>query len=263
LESKGSVPELEGQSPPDVITTCRVLGGIPARYASSRLDGKPLVQLGTKTLIQHVYDRCLQTRLLDEVVVATDDERIARAVRGFGGKAMFTGSKHRTGTDRLAELVSGIACDVVVNTQCDSPLFPPHAIDAAVSAVLDNPEVKMATVAAPSTDEAEIESPNSVKVVTDCNGDALYFSRSRIPPATGGSSEVLLHLGIYVYRREFILELARREQTPLEKREHLEQLRALEHGDRIRVVLIDEMPPGLHDMSDVKMIRRLLGEEDR
>ena len=238
-----------------------MLGGIPARYASSRLDGKPLVLLGPKSLIQHVYERCLQTEVLDQVVVATDDRRIAEAVRAFGGKTVRTSSNHRTGTDRLAEVASRIECDVVVNTQCDSPLFPPHAIDLAVRALLENPEVRMSTVAAPCADESEIGSPNSVKVVTDCSGDALYFSRSRIPPRTKAASDVLLHLGIYVYRREFLLELARREQGPLEKREHLEQLRALEYGDRIRVVLIEEMPPDLHDMDDVESIRRLLGGE--
>jgi 3-deoxy-manno-octulosonate cytidylyltransferase (CMP-KDO synthetase) len=258
LESRSPTPRADSRPAPSPRTRARVLGAIPARYASSRLDGKPLVRLGAKPLIQHVYERCLRAETLDEVVVATDDERIARAVREFGGRVALTGPSHRTGTDRLAEVASGVECDVVVNVQCDSPLFPPAAIDLAVRALLDDPAVRMSTVAAPSTDEAEIASPNSVKVVLDRHGDALYFSRSRIPAPTDADRDVLLHLGIYVYRKAYLLELAAREQTPLESREHLEQLRALEHGDRIRVVRIEECPPGLHDREDLENIRRRL-----
>jgi len=151
-----------------------------------------------------------------------------------------------------------VSCEIVVNVQCDSPLFPPEAIDRAVDALLEDPEIRMSTVAAPSSDPDEIASPNSVKVVTDVHGDALYFSRAPIPHSAEG--DVLLHVGIYVYRRDFLLELATWEQTPLEKQEHLEQLRVLEHGDDIRVVRIEGYPPSLHDAGDLRMIERQIRE---
>jgi len=261
VQSRRPMPNVEESLPPNLKTDCRVLGGIPARYGSSRLDGKPLVRLGSRTLIEHIHDRCLRAETVDDAVVATDDERIARAVRDFGGKVVMTSANHRTGTDRLAEVASQVSSEIVVNTQCDSPLFPPEAIDLAVQALLEDPSLKMSTVAAPSRDEDEIRSANSVKVVTDVKGDALYFSRSRLPGGAPGDGDILLHIGIYVYRREFLLELAGREQTPLEKKEHLEQLRVLEYGDRIRVVRIAENPPGVHDMADVEMVRKLLEKQ--
>jgi 3-deoxy-manno-octulosonate cytidylyltransferase (CMP-KDO synthetase) len=258
VDSSSAFPKAKTDRPAKPKIVCRVLAGIPARYSSSRLDGKPLVEIGSKTLIQHAYERCSQATTVDEVLVATDDERIARRVREFGGTAIMTTGDHRTGTDRLAEVASDVECEIVVNTQCDTPLFPPEAIDLAVRVLLDNPEIKMSTVAAPSTDREEIESPNSVKVVTDLNGDALYFTRALIPPEDDPKVDILLHIGIYVYRRGFLLELAAREQTPLELTEHLEQLRVLEHGDRIRVVRIPECPPNLHDQRDLELIRRLV-----
>jgi len=223
---------------------------IPARYGSTRLPGKPLSDIHGKTMIQHVYERARSARSPRRVLVATDDERIASAVRGFGGEAVLTSPLHATGTDRLAEAVTRTEATIVVNVQGDEPMLEPSWIDAAVEPLLREPGVEMSTLSLPLRDPDEMLSPAVVKVVSDARGDALYFSRSPIPHLRLGAPldlaasarEAVLrglcrkHVGLYVYRREALLRLASLPPSPLEEAEGLEQLRALHHGIRIRVV---------------------------
>ncbi len=239
----------------------RVVGLIPARYASKRFPGKALADLLGKPLLQHVVDRASRAKNLSEVVVATDDTRIADAVRHFGGKVQMTAATHPSGTDRIAEVARDLACDLVVNIQGDEPLISPAAIDAAVAPLLADPTIPMGTLACPLPLE-QAGDPNAVKVVVGVNGFALYFSRAPIPYLrdghAGGPSPYLLHPGLYVYRREVLLRLASLPPTPLEERERLEQLRALEHGIRIRVVVTDHASIGVDTPEDLERVRRMM-----
>jgi 3-deoxy-manno-octulosonate cytidylyltransferase (CMP-KDO synthetase) len=242
----------------------RIVGVIPARYASSRFPGKALADLAGKPMVQHVVERAARAALLDEVLVATDDARIAEAVRRFGGKACMTSPTHPSGTDRIAEVVRDMACDMVVNIQGDEPLIEPSVIDQAVTPLADDPSIGMGTLARPMG-VAEAADPSKVKVVVDRQGFALYFSRSRIPyirDDTPPPSErpYLLHMGLYVYRRETLLRLAGLAPTPLEERERLEQLRALEHGVRIRVVVTEHQSFGVDTPGDLERVRRMMEE---
>jgi 3-deoxy-manno-octulosonate cytidylyltransferase (CMP-KDO synthetase) len=240
----------------------RVVGLIPARFASNRFPGKVLAELGGKPLVQHVVERAGQARLLDEVAVATDDRRVLEAVQGFGGKAYLTSPAHPSGTDRIAEVARDLVCDIVVNIQGDEPLLDPSVIDSAVEPLVREPSVRMATLGCPLGLE-EAADPNRVKVVVDREGFALYFSRARIPytrdgfPA-GGMSPYLLHVGLYVYRRETLLALSGLPPTPLEQLERLEQLRALENGVRIRVVVTRHSSIGVDTPEDLERVRRML-----
>ena len=239
----------------------RVVGLIPARYASKRFPGKALADLAGKPLLQHVVERARQARSLSEVVVATDDARIAAAVRAFGGKVQMTAATHPSGTDRIAEVARDLACDLVVNIQGDEPLIVPAEIDAAVAPLLADAWIPMGTLACPLSVEQAAD-PNAVKVVVGVDGFALYFSRAPIPYLRdghrGGVSPHLLHIGLYVYRREVLLRLAGLPPTPLEERERLEQLRALEHGIRIRVVVTDHPSIGVDTPEDLERVRRML-----
>ena len=242
----------------------RIVGIIPARYASSRFPGKALADLAGKPMVQHVVERTARATLLDEVLVATDDARIAEAVRRFGGKVRMSSPTHPSGTDRIAEVVRDIACDLVVNIQGDEPLIEPSVIDQAVAPLADDSSIGMGTLARPMG-VAEAADPSKVKVVLDRQGFALYFSRSRIPyirDDTPPPSEqpYLLHMGLYVYRRETLLRLAGLPPTPLEERERLEQLRALEHGVRIRVVITEHQSFGVDTPADLERVRRMIGE---
>jgi 3-deoxy-manno-octulosonate cytidylyltransferase (CMP-KDO synthetase) len=213
------------------------LGIIPARYASTRLPGKPLVDILGKPMIRHVYERAARSRTLDELIVATDDKRILAAVEAFGGQARLTSREHNTGTDRVAEVAAALEVGVVVNIQGDEPFVEPGMIDEIVQPLLDDPELPMCTSMHEVTDPQDFANPNVVKVVVDLSGLALYFSRSLIPyPRRREGHRVFEHIGLYAYRKDFLLQYARLPQTPLEKLESLEQLRALEHGYRIRVV---------------------------
>lgn len=212
---------------------------IPSRYASSRFPGKPLTKIGGVTMIERVYTQASKAKLLAGVTVATDDQRIFDAVRAFGGSVVMTRNDHQTGTDRLAEVaLAHPEMDIIVNVQGDEPLIDPSTIDSAVEPLLNDSAVQMSTIAAPITDEKEINSDTVVKVVLDANGFALYFSRQPIPfyrdPIT--VKEYLAHVGLYVYRRDVLLQLSKLPQAPLERAESLEQLRALENGIRIKVV---------------------------
>lgn len=212
-----------------------IVGIIPARYGSTRLPGKPLADLGGRPLIQHVYERA--SRALPEVIVATDDERIVAAVQAFGGRAVMTRAEHRCGTERVAEVAAGTAADVVVNIQGDEPFIDPLMIQEVVAPLLAEPHVLMATLSRDIRAQEDLGNPGVVKVVTDAQGDALYFSRSLIPhPRHAEFCRWREHVGIYAYRRDLLLAYVHWPPTPLEQAESLEQLRVLEHGLPIRVV---------------------------
>jgi len=215
----------------------RVIGLIPARYASTRLPGKALRSILGKPMVQRVYERALLARGLSAVCVATDDERIARVVEGFGGRAIMTSPDHPSGTDRLAEASRAMDADIVVNIQGDQPFLDPVMIDEAIQPLLDDPALPMATLMHRVSEADDLRDPAVVKVVVDLGGNALYFSRSLIPfPRQAGACPVNEHVGLYVYRRDFLQRLAALPPTPLERAESLEQLRVLEHGFRLRVV---------------------------
>lgn len=245
---------------------------IPARYASSRLPGKPLLEIGGKPMVQWVYERAAQARV-ERVVVATDDQRIAEVVRGFGGEALMTAANHPSGTDRVAEAARLLgATGWVVNVQGDEPLLEPAMIDQALEPLRGDPAIPMGTLAHPLLEAAEYLSPDVVKVALDRQGFALYFSRSPIPYhrdrfgsrppiaeealAAGGVPPGLLrHVGLYVYRADFLATFAALPPTPLEQTERLEQLRALEHGYRIRVALTGSRVIGVDTPADLERVR--------
>jgi 3-deoxy-manno-octulosonate cytidylyltransferase (CMP-KDO synthetase) len=228
---------------------------IPARYNSTRFPGKPIVEIDGKPLIEHVYRRVQLARQVDRIVVATDDERIRRAVEGFGGSVVMTRNDHSSGTDRLAEATNGLDPDtLIVNVQGDEPMIEPAIIDRAISAAqLRDAEIVtlMTRLDPPGTDD-----PNRVKVVVDRNGHALYFSRSRIP--SGGTT--FLHIGLYAYRVRFLQQFTKLDPTPLEQAERLEQLRALEHGYRIRVVEVESESWGIDTPADLERFKEIRGQ---
>ncbi|NIA21321.1 MAG: 3-deoxy-manno-octulosonate cytidylyltransferase [Anaerolineaceae bacterium] len=231
---------------------------IPARYASVRFPGKPLARQTGKFLIQHVYERALEAQCFEQVIVATDDQRILDAVRSFGGAARMTRQDHPSGTDRIAEVAAHLEAEAIVNLQGDEPDIRPRLLKGLVDLLADNPKAEMATLAARFTNAAEVADPNVVKVVVGRNSRALYFSRSGIPfdraahlqggPITVGN--YLKHIGLYAYRREFLLQFPLLPQTPLEKLESLEQLRALEHGHTILVAEVDYQSRGIDTPED-------------
>lgn len=237
----------------------KVIGVIPARYASSRFPGKPLADIAGRTMIEHVYRRAQQAASVDEVWVATDDRRIFDAVTAFEGRAVMTSPDHPSGTDRIAEAVRGMVADVVVNVQGDEPLLEPAEIDAVVAPFRDAPDVAMTTAATPITDPRDVNDPNVVKVVLSCSGFALYFSRLAVPYyRSGAAGTYLKHLGLYAYRKDFLLTYAALAPTPLEEAERLEQLRVLEHGHRIRVVVTQHDSIGVDSEADLERVRRIL-----
>lgn len=221
---------------------------IPARYASTRFPGKALAEIGGRPMIQHVYERACKASLVSRVIVATDDTRIADAVHLIGGEAVMTSTGHETGTDRLAEVAANLDTEIIVNVQGDEPLISPEMIDQAIEPFLNNPALKMGTLKTRIKSLHDFLSPNVVKVVTGADGCALYFSRSPLPffrdkwqdlkdeSFACGKLLCYKHVGLYVYRRNFLLEYAAMPQTFLEISEKLEQLRAIENGIRIRVV---------------------------
>ena len=214
----------------------KVIGIIPARYASSRFPGKILVEIAGKPMIQRVYEQSYKSLLLDELLVATDDQRVIDCVTGFGGKAIMTAGHHQSGTDRIAEVMTKRSEDIVVNIQGDQPLLDPVMIDETVQPLIDNPDIQMSTIKT-RIEQESYQDPAVVKVVTDMAGFALYFSRSLVPfPREEKEIAVFEHVGLYVYRKDFLLHIAKLPQSPLEKIELLEQLRVLENGFKIYVV---------------------------
>ncbi len=233
---------------------------IPARFASSRFPGKPLSRIGHRSLLQCVYERVTRSALAGRVVIATDDPRIAQEGRRFGAEVALTSPDHPSGTDRVAEVAAGAPeADLVVNVQGDEPLIDPAAIDDAVRPLLDAAAPPMATLKKRITEPRDLQDPNVVKVVTNLAGDAIYFSRSLIPfPRDGGPAAHFKHIGLYVYRRDFLLRYPALPVGPLERAEKLEQLRALENGYSIRVVETDYDSIGVDTPEDLERVRRLV-----
>ena len=237
----------------------KVLCVIPARYASTRLPGKPLSMIAGKPMIQHVYERACQAQLPNEVVVATDNELVEKAVLDFGGKAVMTSPDHPSGTDRLAEVALMYPdVDVIVNVQGDEPMIPPEVIDRLAESFDGDADLNMATMKV-VMDEEDYENPAAVKVVTDQQGYALYFSRSLMPYPRNKPEgfKVFKHVGIYAYRRNFLLKYAALAPTPLEKAESLEQLRALENGYKIKVLESDFQGIGVDTPEDLAAVNAL------
>jgi 3-deoxy-manno-octulosonate cytidylyltransferase (CMP-KDO synthetase) len=235
---------------------------IPARYGSTRLPGKPLVSLAGKPMVQRVYERAKLAKTAGRVIVATDDERIASKVREFGGEAKITRTDHRTGTERIAEVAAHVDGQVFVNVQGDEPLLDPAAVDAAVTALLEQPAAAVATVAVPIRTPADIMDPNVVKTVLDFEDNALYFSRAPIPWVRDSAHKTharhLKHLGLYVFQREALLEYPTLPQGELERLEQLEQLRWLENGWKIRVAPVEHDAVSVDLPEDVERVEKLL-----
>lgn len=235
----------------------KILGVIPARFASSRFPGKVLAPLSSKSVLQHVYERACQSRYLTNVIIATDDERVYQAARSFGAPVRMTRADHASGTDRVAEVASSEEAAVVVNIQGDEPLIDPAAIDAAILPVVHGDDVVMATLKKKIEDPREITDPNVVKVVANHAGDAIYFSRCPIPYVRAQGGAWFKHIGLYVYRRDFLLGYSRLTVGPLERAECLEQLRALENGYPIRVVETDYESLGVDTPEDLARVSQL------
>lgn len=259
----------------------RVVAVIPARYGSSRFPGKPLADICGKPMVQHVYERAKSATLVGEIMVATDDDRIAEAVRKFGGEVVLTSPDHRTGTERVAEVAGGREAEIIVNIQGDEPLIRGEIIDAAIEPLMSDESLHISTLKSPITRMSDWFNPNVVKVVTDREDFALYFSRSPIPffrdawvgdgrfpswDQMGGDERLppgpgYVHVGLYVYRRSLLLSVARMEPTPLERAEGLEQLRLMENGYRIKVVPVDYRPVGVDTPADLEEVREKLERE--
>jgi 3-deoxy-manno-octulosonate cytidylyltransferase (CMP-KDO synthetase) len=234
---------------------------IPARWGSTRFPGKPLHPLAGKPLIRHVWERCAKVRGVDRVIVATDDMRIAEAVFEFGAEVAVTSPRYPSGTDRIAAVAQNLSgFSLIVNVQGDEPFLEPRLVERLIAALRADRKADMATAACP-LEPAELDNPNCVKVVTDLEGSALYFSRSPVPADRDGDAHParFRHLGIYAYRRKFLLEFVKWKQTPLEKSEKLEQLRALEHGATIRVLTTRATGPGVDTPEDAALAEIALG----
>ena len=231
---------------------------LPARFNSTRFPGKPLAVVNGRPLIEWVHLRARQVRGADAIVVATDDERIAAAVREFGGEVVMTSVEHATGTDRVAQVASSLDHDIIVNLQGDEPVFSPALVDEMIELAATS-DADIVTACHRVTDRREIESPHVVKVVCDTTGSALYFSRAPIPHLRDeGEVHAYRHIGIYVFRRESLLRFASLQRTPLERVENLEQLRALESGMIIRVVESGETTVGVDVPDDIKNVEKIL-----
>jgi 3-deoxy-manno-octulosonate cytidylyltransferase (CMP-KDO synthetase) len=240
------------------------LAVIPARYGAGRFPGKPLVELAGKPMVQHVVERVRRARTVSRVLVATDDERILRAVEAFGGEAVMTRRELRSGTERVAAVAAQMEAPIYVNVQGDEPLIDPAAIDLGVAALAEDASVSVATLSVPITNPNDVMDPNIVKVVADFDGNALYFSRAPIPwireekPAAGPHH--FKHIGLYVFRREALLEFPTLPPGELERLEQLEQLRWLENGVRIRVVESGYDSISVDVPGDVERVEKLLRE---
>lgn len=240
----------------------KIVGIIPARYGSTRLEGKPLKDIGGKPMIQHVYEAAQGAKLLDQVYVATDDQRIVAAVEHFGGNVRLTSPDHKTGTDRIAEVAANLDVDIVVNLQGDEPLLNPAMIDEVIQPFVAEPELPMSTLCVPILEEVALHDPNVVKVVFDQRGHALYFSRSLIPyPRKRDNFTAYEHLGLYAYRKDFLMTYISLPQSRLEINESLEQLRVLEAGYRLKVVVSAHPYDGVSvdTQEDLERVRQIVG----
>jgi len=242
-----------------------IAGIIPARYASTRLPGKPLLLIHGKPMIQRVYEQAKKTGLINTVIVATDDIRIFDCVKSFGGEVMMTSLKHQTGTDRLNEVAKKIKCDIVVNIQGDEPYIDPKNIDLAIEPLITNKKLDVSTLAIKIKDPVDLKDVNKVKVVIDKNNYALYFSRNCIPFDMDqkyaedfkiGKNIFYKHIGLYVYRKSYLLKFAKMKTGYLEKMEKLEQLRILENGDKIKVILTKKDSVSVDSPEDLKKLNK-------
>lgn len=233
---------------------------IPARYASTRLPGKPLIEVNGKTIIQWVYEKAQDSKLADKVIVATDDTRIFDAVVAFGGEVMMTSTKHNSGSDRIFEVLSANPeIEIAVNVQGDEPLITPESIDGAINALLVDQKADISTLIREIADEEEISNPNVVKVVFDNNQNALYFSRSPIPfQRNKNESKTYAHIGLYAYRKEALAKMTSLPQSSLELAESLEQLRALQNGMKIKTKIVDYNPIGIDTPEDVEKFKKII-----
>lgn len=242
----------------------KVVAIIPARYASVRFPGKVIALLADKPVVVHTYERTARSSVVSETIIATDDERVAEAVAPYGVNVVMTRADHPTGCDRIAEVAASLDADIIVNVQADEPLIDPALIDAAVQPMFDDPELPMSTARHAIHDPALISDPNCVKVVCDTNRRALYFSRSPIPFLRDAEHDPLSdaiywqHIGLYVFRRTFLLEYASMAPTPLERYENLEQLRVLEHGYGMAVVDAEEPSIGVDTPEDLERAQKAL-----
>ncbi|MFZ4763332.1 MAG: 3-deoxy-manno-octulosonate cytidylyltransferase [Roseimicrobium sp.] len=238
----------------------QVLVVIPARWGSTRFPGKPLHLLAGKPLVQHVWERCCECQHVDKIVIATDDARIADAARRFNALAVMTDPEHPSGTDRVAEAARSFPQhQIVINVQGDEPLISPRLIDELARTLVMESAVSMITAATPIEDPTQLADPNVVKVVLDVNRDALYFSRSLIPyPRHPDSAAHWRHLGVYGFQRDFLFQFVQWPPSSLEKTESLEQLRAVEHGIRIRVVPTRELSPGVDTLAQAQAVEKVL-----
>lgn len=247
------------------MNSSKIIGVIPARYGSTRLEAKPLVDLWGKPLIYYVYKQAKKCKLLSEVIVATDNEQIVKAVKSFGGKAMMTSLSCQSGTDRMAEVAIRVKGDIFVNIQGDEPFMNPKTIEESVRALLNdkNKEAMVSTAMIELKDKEEINNPNVVKVVVDKDGFALYFSRSPIPFVRNKIKDTRFfkHLGIYVYRKDFLLKFAKMKPTVLQQTESLEQLKVLENGYKIKVVETEFDSIGIDTEEDLNKARRILKDK--
>lgn len=255
-----AVPPVSSSGPAVRSRSVSVVAIIPARYESSRLPGKALALIAGKPMVEHVYQRASDARSVGVVMVATDDRRIFEAVEHFGGRAQMTSGHHTSGTDRLAEVAAGLTADLIVNVQGDEPLLHPAMIDAAIEPFYSDPTLQMSTLRRQIEAPEDLRNPNVTKVVVDREGFALYFSRAPIPFTREGcpAAPAWRHIGLYVYRRECLLKLTTLPPTAMERAEALEQLRALEHGIRIRTVETDYDSIGVDTPEDLERVRHMM-----
>jgi len=238
----------------------KVIGVIPARWASKRFEGKVLAPLAGKPMIQHVWERASQCKLIDELLIACDDEKILKASKGFGAKAVLTSPKHCCGTDRIAEVVERMDVDIVVNIQGDEPLVSPESIDALISSMMADEDCLMGTLIKIISNKNELHDPNVVKVVIDSKSNALYFSRALIPfqREPQGDVSYYKHFGIYAFRKNFLFVFKDLPKSNLERIEKLEQLRVIDNGYKIKTVLTDMESMGVDTPEDLKIVENLL-----
>lgn len=242
----------------------KALGIIPARYGSTRFPGKPLALLAGRPMVQWVYERAAQAELLNEVIVATDDQRIFEAVKKFGGRIVMTRADHPSGSDRIAEVAAKSDVEIIVNIQGDEPLIEPAAIDLGVKILLDDPAAQVGTLVRPIRDAADLRNPNIVKVALTQDHTALYFSRSAIPFCRGAQTEAewlqqhtyFKHIGLYIFRRDMLLQFVKWPPGVLERVESLEQLRLLEHGVKIHVAVTEYEVRSVDTPEDLKALVR-------
>jgi len=244
----------------------KAVGIIPARWGSTRFPGKPLHLIASKPLLRHVWEQCCRSKSLDSVIIATDDMRIAKAAFDWGAEVAMTSKSHQSGTDRIAEVVrKGRQFDLILNIQGDEPLVEPSLLNRCVETLRSNRKIDMVTAAHPFENAAEAASPHQVKVIVDCDGNALYFSRYAIPfPRNRAVSiKYLRHQGVYGFRRNALLDFVKWKPTPLERAESLEQLRALENGVKVHVLLTKHGSPGVDTPADAKALERKLARANR